>query len=362
MKSKILWAALLILCSVVIFSPAPVSARPVSDQLLLRSSDWLAGHGVDVLYPDQGPTKGEGFVEVTPFCGYAFCFQCIELTIRLYAEKLGYLSPNGRWPDIVNIPFDMIEVINIAHEKQAMVKQGALSPKDGEAEKYLPFADLIFTPNGGSNPPRIGDMIIYTYHVPGDHIMVVNRIAGNKIEVIQQNIWTQSKPAYPVPVRILDLLEGSGRYWINNAEGWIHSPRMKTLISPKADKNFFDPKLGGGSWRWDEDALTISLDKAGVVGLSANDGQESAARLSQTLSNSGAFAVTNEPYGRCALMNAAVTTKIDSRFTSSFGLKGIDIRIQYDGDTLRLRPHGGKFDNQWITIPNARCGWEGNPI
>ena len=88
--------------------------------------------------------------------------------------------------------------------------------------------------------------------------MVVNRIAGDKIEVIQQNIWTQSKPAYPVPVRMLELLEGSGRYWINNAEGWIHSPRMKALISPKSDKNFFDPKLGGGSWRWDEDAVTIS--------------------------------------------------------------------------------------------------------
>lgn len=362
MKSKIIWAVFLLLCTAVFLSPAPVLARPVSDQLLLRGTDWLAGHGVDVYYPDTGPANGEGFVEITPFCGYAYCYQCIELTVRLYAEKLGYLSTNGRWPDTVNIPHDMIDVVNIAHEKQAMIKQGAISLKDAEAARFLPFTDMTFTPNGGSNPPRVGDMIIYTYRVPGDHVMVVNRIAGNKMEVIQQNIWTQTKPAFPVPVRLLDLSEVSGRYWINNAEGWIHSPRMKVLINPTEEKPFFDPKLGGGTWRWDEDAVTISLGKAGVVGLSATAGQESAARLSQQLSNGGAFAVTNEPYMRCALMNAAVTTRIDTRFTSDFGLKGIDIRIQYSGDTLRLRPYGGKFDNQWITIPNARCGWEGNPI
>jgi len=362
MKSKITWVFFLLLITAVFHTPASVSARPVSDQLLLRSTDWLAGKGVDVFYPDKGPAKGEGFVEITPFCGYAYCYQCIELTVRLFAEKLGYISTNGRWPDTVNIPHDMIDVVIIAHEKQALIKKGAISLQDAEAAKFLPFADMTFTPNGGSNPPRVGDMIIYTYRVPGDHVMVVNRIAGTKMEVIQQNIWTQTKPAYPVPVRMLELSETSGRYWINNAEGWIHSPRMNALISPIVDKQFFDSKLGGGSWNWDEDAVTIALGKAGFIGLSASSGQESAARISQQLSNSGAFSVTNEPYVRCALMNAAVVTRTDGRFTSNFNLKGIDIRIQYSGDTLRLRPHGGKFDNQWITIPNARCGWEGNPI
>jgi hypothetical protein len=362
MKSKYFWVVFLLAGIALCISPAPVSARPARDQLLLRSTDWLAGKGVDVYYPDSGPANGEGFVEITPFCGYAYCYQCIELTVRLYAEKLGYISTNGRWPETVNIPFDMIDVLNIAHEKQALVKQGAISSHDGDALKFLPFADMTYTPNGGTNPPQVGDLIIYTYRVPGDHIMVINRVAGNKMEVIQQNIWTQTKPAYPVPVRLLDLSEASGRYWINNAEGWIHSPRIKKLINPPAEKAFFDPKLGIGSWIWDEDAVTLSFQKAGVVGLSATSGQESASRLSQQLSNTGAFAITNEPYMRCALMNAAVTIQSDTRFTATFGLKGIDVRIQYTGDTLRLRPNGGKFDKQWITIPNARCGWEGNPI
>jgi hypothetical protein len=362
MKAKNLWVVFLFLGLVIFLSPAPVSARVMSDQLLVRSSDWLAGNGVDVFFPDTGPTKGEGFVEVTPFCRFAYCYQCIELTVRLYAEKLGYLSTNGRWPENVNIPHDMIDVINIAHEKQFLVKQGAISPHDGEAAKFLPFADLTFTPNGGSNPPRVGDLIVYTYRIPGDHIMVVNRIAGNKMEVIQQNIWTQTKPAYPVPIRILDLSEATGRFWINNAEGWIHSPRIKKLINPRAEKPFTDQKLGSGSWIWDEDAVTITLGKEGVVGLSSLSGQESAARLSMQLSNDNAFIITNEPYMRCALMNTAVTLQSDQRFKANFGLMGISIRIQLTGDTLRLRPSGGKFDNQWITIPNARCGWEGNPI
>ncbi|MEI8131354.1 MAG: CHAP domain-containing protein, partial [Leptolinea sp.] len=331
MKHKIIWLLVTFLFTVLLLSPAPVSARPISDQLLLRSTDWLAGKGVDVFYPDKGPAKGEGFVEITPFCGYAYCFQCIELTVRLYAEKLGYISSNGRWPDTVSIPHNMIDVVNIAHEKQAMINQGVIPLHDAEAAKFLPFADMTFTPNGGSNPPRVGDMIIYTYRVPGDHVMVVNRIAGTKMEVVQQNIWTQNKPANPVPVRMLDLSENSGRFSINNAEGWIHSPRMKALISPTEEKQFFDSKLGGGSWRWDEDAVTITLGKTGFVGLSAASGQESAARISQQLSNSGAFTITNEPYMRCALMNAAVITSTDFRFTSNFSLKGIDIRIQYTG-------------------------------
>jgi hypothetical protein len=345
-----------------IAAPTPVSARPTSDQLLIYGKDWLAGHGVEVIYPDSGPTQGEGYVEITPFCGYAYCFQCIELTIRLYAERLGYLSTNGRWPDTVYIPNDMIDVINMAHEMQALVKKGSIDVNDPEAAKFLPFADLTYSRNGGTIPPRVGDLIIYTYRQPGDHIMVVNRVAGNKIQVVQQNIWTQTKPAFPVPDRLLDLYESSGRYYINNAEGWIHSPRMKALLNPTTEKAFYDPRLGGGSWRWDEDAFTITLDRSGASGLAGSDGQEAAAQLSQQFSNAGAFATTNEPYIRCALINAAISTAKDAQFTTTFGLKGLDILIQFTGDTLRLRPHGGKFDNQWITIPNGRCGWEGNPI
>jgi hypothetical protein len=361
MKTRIIQTTLLFICITLLLSPASVSARPVLDQYLVRGGEWLAGHGVDVIYPDLGPTKNEGYVEITPFCGYAYCYQCIELTVRLYAEKLGYISNNGRWPDTVNIPNDMIAVIEKAHQLQAQIKDGSLSVNDPEAAKFLPFADLTYTPNGGTTPPRPGDMIIYTYRKPGDHIMVVNRVGGNKVQVVQQNIWTQAKPAVPIPERLLDLVESSGHYSINNAEGWIHSPRIKALINPTAETHFFDSHIGGGTWRWDEDALTIVTDRPGVISLGDEIGQDAAGRLSQLLNNAGAFATTNEPFVRCALTNTANIIHNDIRFTSSFGLKGLDIRIQFTGDTLRLRPHGGKFDNQWITIPNARCGWEGNP-
>lgn len=362
MIKRIGQSLLLVICLSLIISPRPVAARPTGDQLLLRGTDWLAGKGVDVFYPDTGPTKGEGYVEVTPFCGYAYCFQCIELTVRLYAERLGYLSTNGRWPDSVSIPYDMIDVINTAHDKQASIKQGALPVDDPEAVKYLPFADLTFIPNGGVKPPRVGDLIIYTYRKKGDHIMVVNRVAGNKVEIVQQNIWTQTKPATPIPVRLLNIAESSGHYFIENAEGWIHSPRMKALINPTQEQMFYDPGVGSGTWRWDEDALTIYADRSVANAFSASGGQEAATKLSQQLFTSGALVTTSDSYVRCALMNAANTMSGDIRFTSSFGLKGLDIRIQFVGDTLRLRPHGGKFDNQWITIPNAQCGWEGNPI
>jgi hypothetical protein len=349
-------------CITLLISTAPVSARPAGDRYLLRADDWLAGKGVDVIYPDLGPTGGEGFIEITPFCGYAYCYQCIELTIRLYAEKLGYLSNNGRWPDIVNIPNDMIEVIQKAHDIQAQIKDGSLGVDDPEAAKYLPFVDLTFIPNGGTIPPRPGDMIIYSYRKPGDHIMVVNRVGGNKVQIVQQNIWTQTRPATPIPERLLELQENAGHFSINNAEGWIHSPRMKALINPTSNKGIYDPKVGNGSWRWDEEALSINLDRAAVNSLASKNGNASADLLTDLLNTGGAFETTSDTYARCAMQNVAATLSSDIRFTSSFGLKGLDIRIQFSGDTLRLRPAGGKFDGQWITISGARCGWEGNPL
>ncbi len=361
MKIKIIPTVVLVICATLLLAPTPVSAvqRLINilsvEQTGWPDTEWMSLSGYRTC--QRGRLR-----RVTPFCGYAYCYQCIELTIRLYAERLGYLSSNGRWPDTVNIPNDMIDVINLAHEKQNLINEGAININDAEAARFLPFADLTYTRNGGTIPPRVGDMIIYTYHTPGDHIMVVNRIAGNKIQAVQQNIWTQTKPAIPIPERQLDLVESSGRFYINNAEGWIHSPRMKALINPGGEKPFYDTKLGSGTWRWDEDAITISLNKAGAMHLAGTSGQESAARLSQQLNNTGAFVTTNEPYIRCALISTAVITGSDVRFTANFGLKGLDIRIQFTGDTLRLRPHGGKFDNQCITIPNARCGWEGNPI
>ena len=210
-----------------------------------------------MIYPDLGPTRGEGFVEITPFCGYAYCYQCIELTVRLYAEKLGYLSNNGRWPDIVNIPNDMIDVINKAHEIQAQIKEGSLSVNDPEAAKYLPFVDLTYTPNGGTVPPRPGDMIIYTYRKPGDHIMVVNRVGGNKVQVVQQNIWTQTQPACShsgTPART----GGNLRALFHQQRGRLDpfTPH-ESPDQPTTEKEFFDPQIGSGTWRWDEDALTI---------------------------------------------------------------------------------------------------------
>lgn len=356
--SKLLFSLLVFFS--VLLSAAPVSARPAADQYLLRGGDWLAGKGVDVIYPDLGPKGGEGYIETTPFCGYAYCYQCIELTVRLYAEKLGYLSNNGRWPDIVNIPIDMIDVINRAHEMQAQIKDGSLSVDDPEAAKYLPFVDLTYYPNGGTVPPRPGDLIIYTYRQPGDHIMVVNRVGGNKVQIVQQNIWTQTRPASPIPERLLEMQVDSGHYSINNAEGWIHSPRMKALINPASSQSFAGP--GNGSWRWDEEALSITLDRSIVTAMATQNGASFADQLTDRLNSDGAFQTTSESYARCALQNTAATLASDIRFISSFGLKGLDIRIQFTGDTLRLRPKGGKFDGQWITISGARCGWEGNPL
>jgi len=58
MKIRFKRITLLLICFSVLLSPSPASARPSADQYLLRGGDWLAGKGVDVIYPDLGPTGG----------------------------------------------------------------------------------------------------------------------------------------------------------------------------------------------------------------------------------------------------------------------------------------------------------------
>jgi hypothetical protein len=64
-------------------------------RVVLKGDEILGGHGIEVLYPLQGPTDSSGYLPFQYQCTAAGCFQCMEFILWLYDTRLGYPT-NGR--------------------------------------------------------------------------------------------------------------------------------------------------------------------------------------------------------------------------------------------------------------------------
>jgi hypothetical protein len=170
---------------------------PPDDHLIVKPSDWLDGHGVGVYYTshpdDDHPQNSDGRIQ----------YECVELVFRWF-DKLGY-PPH--WP-ITNTA----EII------------------------YLPgmagFADLVFVANDATTPPRPGDVAVWPgwYNAGTGHVAVINRVEGDEVQVVHQNVWRHRRP---FPFTSLVLLQSQpGHYRLMSRDGvvlvgWIHSPRTE---------------------------------------------------------------------------------------------------------------------------------------
>lgn len=312
-------------------APVPgVQAAP-GDRISVAGKDWLDGKGVDAIYPPSGspvpyPYKSE---LQEKFGGR---YQCLEFVVRLY-DQLGY----GRWPGQVNIPADLITVVQRA--------------KDG-VRGYENFRDLVYTPNGGSTPPRPGDILI---NAGGGHVGIVNRVAGTKIELVQQNRGDGKNN--PAPIETIALTFAQDGFSVAGAVGWIHSPRMdsrlnQTNIVPVPQTN------NQLSWNRDADTVYVYLSEERTKQL-ASQGAPAAETVANLLSQGGQLRLTNVDYARCLMRRAAALTQQDDRFRPDRGVRSIDVTLKYAGTRIWVRPWGGSANSTWIEIPGVQCTWEG---
>ena len=126
-------------------------------------------------------------------------YQCVEFVKRYYYQHLNHKMPDtyGHAKDFFNL--------NLA---------------DGDLNKKR---NLIQYMNGGQEPPKLGDILVYkaTITNPYGHVAIVSGInlAKNEIEVIQQNPGPFSKS------REIYLIENkSGKWIVKNKKilGWLH--------------------------------------------------------------------------------------------------------------------------------------------
>jgi hypothetical protein len=172
------------------------SSLPAKEYMVVTPWEWLNGHGVGVYYPstpdEDHPQNDDGTVQ----------YECVELVVRLYA-RLGYTD---HWP------------VRYAHEIAGIAGQPG-------------FADLIFSANGRMVPPRQGDIVVWDnwYNDGAGHVAVVNRVDGDQVQIVHQNVWRENQP---VPFSEMTLWQDrQGRFTLAGQDGtrpvgWMHSPRM----------------------------------------------------------------------------------------------------------------------------------------
>ena len=359
------------------------SSSAASDRIPLTGSQWLDGNGVDVIYPPKGSSVPQGY---TNQCRYGGCYQCIELPIRLYAQGLGYDRctldefknqpgctdpiPNDvlhRWPGAPKAdpqcPYSRDGSLWTPCDLRAMVKFA--NQADDTDKNFSLFKDLQYFENGSSTPPRSGDILLYTYAQAGDHAAVINRVGGNRLEIVEQN-WPDYDAGKNLAARrTLELKSVNGKYAVANSMGWIHSPRMadQLTVSPMTTipMTVYD-YFGSVQWNRDQDTVYFYLSQAATKALGNDatwDKKEARALLSE-ISKTRALNLTEFAYSQCVFNQVA--DLIQSRFKTS-ETKSLDFTLKYTGSSIWVRAwwkSGPNTNSGWVQIDNIRCGWDGN--
>ena len=378
--NRMIFSSLLLLLFLFLFTS---SSHAAGGRIPLTGSQWLDGNGVEVIYPPQGSPVPQGY---TTQCRYGGCYQCIELPIRLYAQGLGYdrctldefknqpgctdPTPNDvlhRWPGAPKAdpqcPYSRDGSLWTPCDLRTMVRYA--NQADGTDKNFSLFKDLQYFENGSSTPPRPGDILLYTYAQAGDHAAVINRVGGNRLEIVEQN-WPDFDTAKNLTARrTLELNSANGHYVVANALGWIHSPKMAdklTVASMTTIPMTVYPYFGSVQWNRDQDTVYFYLSQAATEALGKDatlDKKEARALLTE-ISKTRALNLTELAYSQCIVNQVAEL--IQNRFKTS-ETSSLDFTLKYTGSSLWVRAwwkSGPNSNSGWVQIENIRCGWDGS--
>lgn len=318
--------------------------EPPSTYRVLRGDQWLGGYGVNVYYRYSQPCRFVTGCLLTLRPLNTCAYQCVDLAVRLYNARLGY----GQWKlngALIGTAYEMAEV--------------ARQRPEG-------FEDLEFYENEkSSKPPRPGDLIVWpsSYNGGFGHVAVVNRVQGNVLTVIQQNMCSGDRAVVEGVISVSE--DSNGRFYLtatwdsSRPSGWIRSPRMEQRLL-RQEKLL---KVGSGenhiSWNRDGDTVYVYLSPAYTARLarekdpySSKTANEIINLLSQAQSENGskALAFTDPVYARCVLAFVARQMQQDWRFNPANGVRSVDFTIKYTGSRIWIRPWGGSQNGKWIPV------------
>jgi hypothetical protein len=316
-------------------------------QIVLKGEDILGGQGVSVIYPEQGPLDFSGYIPFQYQCTAGGCYQCIEFTLWLYEEQLGYPY---KWPGAIWSPYQLIGVVQTANQVAYQVESGLLSPESAQYLLYEPYTDLEYYPNGSPVPPQAGDILI---SADGGHSMVVNRVGGDQLEIVQQNAWELTADPQPVPLEMRQVYDSSGSYSVQNNMGWIHSPRWEVKFAQTEAVQASDESI---QWTRNAAALNVNLSADYLTKLAASPLGETPYLIAHKLSNSGALQFTNLDYITCTLRQLGSLLQREASLREADALQ---IDIPYFGSTITIVDSSQPSSGTPLEYPLNTCGWNG---
>ncbi len=136
------------------------AANALKTQVALKGADILAGQGVAVIYPLQGPFDSSGYLPFQYQCTAAGCFQCLEFILWLYDARLGYPY---KWPGSFWNPYEMIGVVQIADQLAYKVETKLLSPENAHLLSFRIETDEEV------HDLRLKGQIVYELPLDGGH-------------------------------------------------------------------------------------------------------------------------------------------------------------------------------------------------
>ena len=118
-------------------------------------------------------------------------YQCVEFVKRYYYLHLQHKMPN-LYGNAINF-----YAPNVPH--------GKINP-DRNLKQYQ---------NGGNEPPKVNDLIVFDWTQYG-HVAIISQIESDHIEIAQQNTGTETR-------RTLPLRNEQGKYFVGDEStlGWL---------------------------------------------------------------------------------------------------------------------------------------------
>ena len=217
-----------------------------------------------------------------------------------------------------------------------------------------------------ATPPQPGDIVVWASVLtpteqPYGHVAIVSRVAGEWVEIVQQNIVYSGTKLVTEEMQLLidakgqSTLQGLQGGWNKNKPmGWIHALKVEkalaTQIVPVERTN------NNISWNLDTSAIYVYLSPSFTKTIRKNDQDEGAIVVPLFNDSRGITAFTTQAHTYCMARNAVYEIQNDPRFDPNKGVKSVDFTIKYTGSRMWIRPWGGSMSGQWIEFNDIQCG------
>lgn len=222
--------------------------------------------------------------------------------------------------------------------------------------------DLHYIPNGSSEPPHPGAVIVWNssgLEAP----IIINRIVGTWVEVVHP----VDRGRQQWQCRSLSLAyDARHHYFLQDEQGtaidgWVVADNVREALFPQDRIERVRGTAEDLSWSQDQDTIYVYLSSDLYRRLAEDDGS-----LAKTLGGpvlasdpSGILAFTTASYSQCIAHNVWELVTQDQRFMITSHVTSVDYTLKYTGDRIWVRPWYGQKDGGWIEINHISCSADG---